>query len=79
MPQSARLDNVQADPGAPGRTTTQYGKAGDLNVRVKLDRTRLRLDLSYRDLAFLLHTLPSLPMDPPFPAAMWGDYTAVGC
>lgn len=66
------LGQTLADPDAPGQTTTQYGKAGDLNVRVKLDRTRLRLDLSYRDLAFLLHTLPSLPMGEQFPAS----YTA---
>ncbi|HEX3477973.1 MAG TPA: hypothetical protein VHT91_23290 [Kofleriaceae bacterium] len=66
------LGQTLADLGAPGRTTTQVGKAGDLNVRVKLDRLRLRLDLSYRDLAFLLHTLPSLPIDQQFPAS----YTA---
>ena len=66
------IGQTLADPGAPGATTTQYGKAGDLNVRVKLDRLRLRLDLSYRDLAFLLHTLPSLPVDQQFPAS----YTA---
>lgn len=66
------IGQTLADPDAPGRTTTQYGKAGDLNVRVKIDRLRLRLDLSYRDLAFLLHTLPSLPVDEQFPAG----YTA---
>jgi hypothetical protein len=66
------LGQTLADPGTVGRTTTQYGKAGDLNVRVKLDRIRLRLDLSYRDLAFLLHTQPSLPVDQQFPAS----YTA---
>ena len=66
------IGQTLADPGAPGTTTTQYGQAGDLNVRVKLDRLRLRLDLSYRDLAFLLHTLPSLPVDQQFPAS----YTA---
>src|ERR1051325_4287815 len=47
------------DPDMAGATVTQYGKAADLNVRVKIDRVRLRLDLSYRDLAFILHTLPS--------------------
>ena len=62
------LGQTLADPEIPGRTTMQYGKAGDLNVRVKLDRVRLRLDLSYRDLAFLLHTLPSLPIGEQFPA-----------
>jgi hypothetical protein len=70
------LGQTLADPEAPGQTTTQYGKAGDLNVRVKLDRLRFRLDLSYRDLAFLLHTLPSLPVDQQFPAsyAATADY-----
>jgi hypothetical protein len=66
------LGQTLADPAALGRTATQVGKAGDLNIRVKLDRLRLRLDLSYRDLAFLLHTLPSLPFDEQFPAG----YTA---
>jgi hypothetical protein len=49
------------DPTMSGAITTQYGMAGDLNVRVKLDRLRLRLDLSYRDLAFILHSLPGHP------------------
>jgi len=66
------LGQTLADPAALGRTGTQVGKAGDLNVRVKLDRIRLRLDLSYRDLAFLLHALPSLPAGEQFPAG----YTA---
>ena len=43
--------------------------AGDLNVRVKRDRIRLRLDLSYRDLAFILHSQPSLPPYEGFPKA----------
>jgi hypothetical protein len=63
------LGQTLADPEAPGQTAVQYGKAGDLNVRVKLDRLRFRLDLSYRDAGFLLHTLPSVPVDEAFPAS----------
>jgi len=63
------IGQTLADPAAPGQTTVQSGKAGDLNVRVKLDRFRLRLDLSYRDLGFLLHSLPSLPVGEQFPAS----------
>jgi hypothetical protein len=55
-------------PGGTGATVTQNGKAGDLNVRVKIDRVRLRLDLSYRDLAFVLHTQPSSPPYQAIPA-----------
>ena len=57
------------DADKTGATRTQIGKAGDLNVRVKLDRTRLRLDLSFRDLAFILHSQPSLPPYSDFPSA----------
>lgn len=56
------------DPESPGSTVVQQGYAGDLNVRVKIDYTRLRLDLQYRDLAFILHTTPSLPAYSDFPA-----------
>ncbi len=49
------------DPDTTGDTVIQHGYAGDVNVRVKLDRIRLRLDVSYRDLAFILHSQPSLP------------------
>jgi hypothetical protein len=76
-----------------GSTAIQMGHAGDLNVRVKLDRIRLRLDLSYRDLAFILHSQPSLPPYEDFPAAYtttadyfaaigadnnWGDWLTIG-
>jgi len=63
------LGQTLADPGATGQTTLQYGKAGDLNVRVKLDRLRLRLDLSYRDAGFLLHALPGVPLEEALPAS----------
>jgi hypothetical protein len=81
------------DPGATGATTIQYGMAGDLNVRVKWERYRLRLDLSYRDLGFILHAQPSLPPYEQFPAAYttspdyfgaigadrnWGDWLTLG-
>jgi hypothetical protein len=81
------------DPTMTGATIRQYGMAADLNVRVKIDRLRLRLDLSYRDLAFILHTLPGLPAYQAFPpgytsspdtfAAVgadrnWGDWLTLG-
>jgi hypothetical protein len=44
------------------------GMAGDMNVRVMMDRVRLRLDVSYRDLAYILHSVPSLPTYEDFPS-----------
>ena len=61
------LGQTLKDPDATGSTKAQYGHAGDLNVRAKLDRFRFRLDLSYRDLAFILHSQPSLPTYEDFP------------
>ena len=87
------LGQTLKNPEMTGSTVIQYGKAGDLNVRVKLDRIRLRLDLSYRDLAFILHSQPSLPPYEDFPAAYttsadyfaaigadknWGDWLTLG-
>jgi hypothetical protein len=87
------LGQTLKDPEKTGGTKIQYGMAGDLNVRVKLDRMRLRLDLSYRDLAFILHSQPSLPPYEDFPAAYstsadffaaagadynWGDWLTLG-
>jgi hypothetical protein len=87
------LGQTLKDAEATGATTIQYGMAGDLNVRVKIERIRLRLDLSYRDLAFLLHSQPSLPPYEQFPAAYttspdyfaavgadknWGDWLTLG-
>lgn len=57
------------DPEATGSTTRQLGLAGDMNFRMKINRYRLRLDLSYRDLAFILHSQPSLPPYSDFPEA----------
>jgi hypothetical protein len=87
------LGQTLKDPEATGSTKLQVGMAGDLNVRVKLDRIRLRLDLSYRDLAFILHSQPSLPPYEDFPSAYqtsadyfaaigadknWGDWLTLG-
>jgi hypothetical protein len=55
------------DPEVSGGTKTQIGLAGDINGRIKINRTRLRLDLQYRDLAFILHSTPSLPTYSDFP------------
>jgi hypothetical protein len=55
------------DPAVTGATVVQYGRATDLNVRVKIDRLRLRLDLSYRDLAFILHSQTNIPPLPLLP------------
>ncbi|MEO8703470.1 MAG: hypothetical protein ABI867_25710 [Kofleriaceae bacterium] len=55
------------DPENTGSTVNQIGKAGDLNIRVKWNRIRLRADFSYRDLAFILHSQPSLPPYADFP------------
>ncbi|MGE0547734.1 MAG: hypothetical protein AB7O24_14895 [Kofleriaceae bacterium] len=63
------LGQTLKDADKTGSTKVQIGKAGDLNVRVKLDRYRLRMDLSYRDLAFILHSQPSLPPYSDFPDA----------
>jgi hypothetical protein len=57
------------DPKAAGSTTTQYGHAADVNLRIKYDYTRLHLDLMTRDLAFILHSIPSLPTYWDFPAS----------
>jgi hypothetical protein len=87
------LGQTLKDPQATGSTVYQWGMAGDLNVRVKMDRIRLRLDLSYRDLAFILHSQPSLPPYEQFPADYvtsadyfaavgadknWGDWLTLG-
>lgn len=87
------LGQTLKDPVGPGSTVNQYGMAGDLNIRVKLDRIRLRLDVSYRDLAFILHSQPSLPPYEDFPSAYstsadyfaaigadnnWGDWLTLG-
>ncbi|HLU65021.1 MAG TPA: hypothetical protein VKZ63_02020 [Kofleriaceae bacterium] len=62
------------DPEVSGGTTVQVGKAGDINARIKINRTRLRADVQFRDLAFILHSTPSLPTYSDFPEAY--DQTA---
>ena len=63
------LGQTLKDSDKTGATKTQIGKAGDVNVRVKIDRVRIRADFSYRDLAFILHSQPSLPPYADFPSA----------
>jgi hypothetical protein len=63
------LGQTLKDPQRPGSTVVQYGRAADVNARIKYDRTRLRADVQYRDLAFILHSTPSLPTFSDFPAA----------
>jgi hypothetical protein len=87
------MSQTLKDSDKTGSTKNQIGKAGDINVRVKMDRIRLRLDLSYRDLAFILHSQPSLPPYADFPSAYkispnlfaaagidrnWGDWLTLG-
>jgi hypothetical protein len=55
------LAQTLKDPERPGSTTTQYGAAGDINYRLKYNFTRVHVDLQYRDLAYILHSTPSLP------------------
>jgi hypothetical protein len=57
------------DPERVGTTKIQFGRAADINARLKLDRVRLRADLSFRDLGFILHSQPSLPPYSDFPSA----------
>ena len=61
------LGQTLKDPDKTGTTKIQYGKAADLIARVMIDRVRLRLDVSYRDLAYILHSVPSLPTYEDFP------------
>ena len=87
------LAQTLKDPESTGSTKRQVGMAGDLNVRMKFDRYRLRMDLSYRDLAFILHSQPSLPPYSDFPDVYslepnlfgavgidrnWGDWLTLG-
>ncbi|HEY1555744.1 MAG TPA: hypothetical protein VGF94_12990 [Kofleriaceae bacterium] len=67
MSEFTYLGQTLKDPEKTGTTKIQYGAAGDINARVVKDRTRLRFDASYRDLAFILHSVPSLPTYEDFP------------
>lgn len=66
------------DPATPTGTVIQRAIAEDLNLRVKLDRIRLRLDLSYRSVPFILHTdlVDVAYSDFPLSDATSGDYFA---
>lgn len=66
--EATMMGQTLKDPERTGSTKIQYGRAGDVNVRVKMDRVRVRADLSYRDLAFILHKQPSIPTYSDFPA-----------
>ncbi|HUQ07407.1 MAG TPA: hypothetical protein VM261_33170 [Kofleriaceae bacterium] len=67
MAEATYLGQTLKHPERSGSTTVQSGLAGDVNVRMMMDRIRLRLDVQYRDLAFLLHSVPSLPTYSDFP------------
>jgi hypothetical protein len=66
-PEFTYIRQTLKDPARAGSTRTQSGYAGDVNVRLKYDYTRLRLDVMTRDLAFILHSIPSLPTYWDFP------------
>ena len=87
------LGQTLKDPDKTSTTKVQKGMAGDLNVRVVMDRLRFRFDASYRDLAFILHSVPSLPTYEDFPAVYkvspdffasagvdqnWDDFLTIG-
>ena len=74
MAELTALSQTLKDPEMTGSTTNQVGKAGDINVRAMIDRVRVRFDLQYRDLAFLLHTVPSRPAYQDFAS----DYETAG-
>jgi len=67
MAEGTAIGQTLKHPEMTGTTTVQKGYAGDVNVRVMVDRIRLRFDASYRTLAFILHSQPSLPTYSDFP------------
>jgi hypothetical protein len=93
MAEATMIGQTLKDADKTGSTKLQTGQAGDINVRVMIDRVRLRFDLSYRDLAFILHSVPSLPTYEDFPASFktsadwfaaagadknWNDFLTLG-
>lgn len=68
MAEFTAIGQTLKHPEMTGTTTIQKGYAGDLNVRVMYNRWRFRFDASYRTLAFILHSQPSLPTYSDFPA-----------
>jgi hypothetical protein len=67
MSEATIIGQTLKDPEVNGGTKVQYGKAADVNVRIKNNRTRIRFDAQVRDLAFILHSTPSLPTFSDFP------------
>ena len=67
MAEGTVIGQTLKDPEMTGTTKIQKGYAGDVNVRVMIDRWRLRFDASMRTLAFILHSQPSLPTYTDFP------------
>jgi hypothetical protein len=65
--EATMIGQTLKDPEKVGSTVIQRGMCGDINARVKWNRIRLRADLSYRDLGFILHSQPSLPPYSDFP------------
>src|SRR5688572_7317415 len=68
MLEATALGQTLKHPEMTGTTTIQKGYAGDINVRVMIDRWRVRFDASMRTLSFILHSQPSLPTYSDFPA-----------
>jgi hypothetical protein len=55
------IEQTLKDPERVGSTTRQRGFAADVNARLKLDFLRVKLDAMVRDLAYILHSVPSSP------------------
>jgi hypothetical protein len=68
MAELTALSQTLKDPDKTGVTKNQVGIAGDVNIRIMMDRLRFRFDTSFRDLAFILHSVPSLPTYEDFPS-----------
>ena len=69
MTEAEVIGQTLADPEKIGSTKIQWAKAGDINARLKIDRYRVRADVSYRDLAYVLQNQPSLPSYQDFSSA----------
>jgi hypothetical protein len=57
------------DADNPQSTKVQYAEAADLNMRVKWNHTRMRLDAAFRSLEFVLLNVPSFVPYQDFPGA----------
>jgi hypothetical protein len=67
MAEGTLIGQTLKDAEKTGSTKIQYGAAGDINVRIMLDRMRFRFDAQYRNLEYVLHSQPSLPTYSTFP------------